>query len=94
MRRYLRVDNTVCHKEYLTMVNVFVDFYILLMECHTLSFFFLFVTCKEILLKFFLVSNVTNGNNGTYLHHSFLNLATDEAIGQHDLVAVWATRDC
>lgn len=53
MRRYLRVDNTVCHKEYLTMVNVFVDFYILLMECHTLSFFFLFVTCKEILLKFF-----------------------------------------
>lgn len=53
MRRYLRVDNTVCHKEYLTMVNVFVDFYILLMEYHTLLFFFLFVTCKDILLKFF-----------------------------------------
>lgn len=53
MRRYLRVDNTVCHKEYLTMVSVFVDFYILLMECHTLLFFFLFVTCKEILLKVF-----------------------------------------
>lgn len=88
MRRYLRVDNTVCHKEYLTMVSVFVDFYILLMECHT-SFFL-----SHVKLKFFLVSNMTNGNNGTYLHHSFLNLATDEAIGQQDLVAVWATRDC
>lgn len=53
MRGYLRVDNTVCHKEYLAMVNVFVDFYILLMEYHTLLFLFLFVTCKEILLKVF-----------------------------------------
>lgn len=91
MRRYLRVDNTICHKEYLTMVNVFVDFYTLLMDYQALLFFFLSVTCKEILLKLFLVSKVTNGNNGTNLHHSFFYSATDEAIGQQDLVAVWAT---
>lgn len=53
MRRYLRVDNTICHKEYLTMVNVFVDFYTLLMDYQALLFFFLSVTCQEILLKLF-----------------------------------------